>query len=82
MLREGFHHIRGNALMALSFIRRSFPVGLGLFLVGALGLSACRRLSKKGQRMRVWHMPDKKRHKAGIFFPILPEVRDGKRLSC
>jgi len=39
MLREGFHHIRGNALMALSFIRRSFPVGLGLFLVGALGLS-------------------------------------------
>jgi phosphodiesterase/alkaline phosphatase D-like protein len=38
MLREGFHHIRGNALMALSFIRRSFPVGLGLFLVGALGL--------------------------------------------
>jgi hypothetical protein len=39
MLREGFHRIRGNALMALSFIRRSFPVGLGLFLVGALGLS-------------------------------------------
>jgi phosphodiesterase/alkaline phosphatase D-like protein len=38
MLREGFHRIRGNALMALSFIRRSFPVGLGLFLVGALGL--------------------------------------------
>jgi hypothetical protein len=39
MLREGFHRIRGNDLMALSFIRRSFPVGLGLFLVGALGLS-------------------------------------------
>jgi hypothetical protein len=39
MLREGFHHISGNALMALSFIRRSFPVGLGLFLfLGLLGL--------------------------------------------
>jgi surface antigen len=39
MLREGFHHIRGNALMALSFIRRSFPVGLSLFLfLGLLGL--------------------------------------------
>jgi len=38
MSREGFHHIRGNALMALSFIRRSFPVGLGLFLF--LGLLA------------------------------------------
>jgi hypothetical protein len=39
MLREGFHHIRGNALMALSFIRRSLPVGLGLFLfLGLLGL--------------------------------------------
>jgi hypothetical protein len=39
MLREGFHRIRGNALMALSFIRRSFPVGLGLFLfLGLLGL--------------------------------------------